>query len=59
MSYEADALFAAKRSPHAHVENVGQTAGFATVKREGVEVKGAGVMTIPAEMRVGAVSETF
>src|SRR5262245_23038422 len=32
--------------------------GFATVKREDVEVTGAGVTTINAEMRVGAVSET-
>jgi len=32
--------------------------GFATVKREEVEVTGAGVTTINAEMRVGAVTET-
>jgi hypothetical protein len=32
--------------------------GFATVKREGVEVSGAGVVTINADMRVGNVSET-
>src|ERR1700704_1750347 len=32
--------------------------GFATVKREGIELSGAGVTTINAEMRVGAVSET-
>jgi hypothetical protein len=32
--------------------------GFATVKREAVEVFGAGVITINADMRVGAVSET-
>jgi len=32
--------------------------GFATVKREGVEVTGAGVVTINADMRVGAVAET-
>src|SRR5713101_3281288 len=32
--------------------------GFATVKREAFEVSGAGVITINADMRVGAVSET-
>jgi Carboxypeptidase regulatory-like domain len=32
--------------------------GFATVKRDGVLVAGAGVITINADMRVGAVSET-
>ncbi|MEP7308004.1 MAG: carboxypeptidase regulatory-like domain-containing protein [Acidobacteriota bacterium] len=32
--------------------------GFATVKREAIELTGAGVTTINAEMRVGAVSET-
>jgi len=32
--------------------------GFATVKREAIEVSGAGVTTINADMRVGAVSET-
>ena len=32
--------------------------GFATIKREGVELTGAGVTTINADMRVGAVSET-
>jgi len=32
--------------------------GFNTVKREGVEVSGGGVITINAEMKVGAVSET-
>jgi hypothetical protein len=32
--------------------------GFATVSREGVEVAGAGVTTINADMRVGTVSET-
>jgi hypothetical protein len=31
---------------------------FATVVREGVELAGAGVMTISAEMRVGSVSES-
>jgi hypothetical protein len=33
--------------------------GFATVSREGVEVAGAGVTTINADMRVGALSETI
>src|SRR5215471_4761288 len=32
--------------------------GFATVKRDDIEVTGAGVTTINAEMRVGAVTET-
>src|SRR5215475_13596759 len=32
--------------------------GFATVKREGVEVTGSGVVSINADMRVGAVAET-
>ena len=32
--------------------------GFATVVREGVELAGAGVMTISAEMRVGSVAES-
>ena len=32
--------------------------GFATVKREGVEVSGTLVITINAELRVGSVSET-
>ena len=32
--------------------------GFATIKREGIELTGAGVTTINADMRVGAVSET-
>ena len=32
--------------------------GFATVKREGIELTGAGVTTINADMRVGAVAET-
>jgi Carboxypeptidase regulatory-like domain len=33
-------------------------AGFTTVKRERVELTGAGVTTISAELRVGAVAET-
>jgi len=33
--------------------------GFATVKREAVEVTGAGVVSINADMRVGAVAETI
>ena len=33
--------------------------GFSTVKREGVEVTGAGVIAISVDMRVGAVSETI
>src|SRR6185503_14499695 len=32
--------------------------GFATVKRDGVELTGSGVTTINADMRVGNVSET-
>src|SRR3979490_1444617 len=32
--------------------------GFAVVKREAVEVSGAGIITINADMRVGTVSET-
>src|SRR3982074_2184008 len=32
--------------------------GFATIKREAVELTGAGVTTINADMRVGAVTET-
>jgi hypothetical protein len=32
--------------------------GFATAKREGVEVTGSGVITINAEMKVGNVAET-
>jgi hypothetical protein len=32
--------------------------GFATIRREGIELSGAGVTTINADMRVGAVSET-
>src|SRR5947208_1405551 len=34
-------------------------AGFSTVKREAVDVSGAGVITINADMKVGAVSETI
>jgi hypothetical protein len=33
--------------------------GFSTVKREGVEISGAGVFTINADLRVGAVTETI
>ncbi len=33
-------------------------AGFATVKREGIELTGAFVATVNADMKVGAVSET-
>jgi len=32
--------------------------GFATIRREGIELSGAGVTTINADMRVGAVQET-
>src|SRR5215469_18156080 len=32
--------------------------GFATVKRDQIDVTGAGVTTINADMRVGAVTET-
>ena len=32
--------------------------GFTTVKREGIELTGAGVTTINADMRVGALEET-
>ncbi|PYR28675.1 MAG: hypothetical protein DMF98_02195, partial [Acidobacteria bacterium] len=32
--------------------------GFTTIRREGIELSGAGVTTINANMRVGAVSET-
>jgi hypothetical protein len=32
--------------------------GFTTIKREGIELTGAGVTTINADMRVGAVEET-
>jgi carboxypeptidase family protein len=33
--------------------------GFAGVRREGIEVTGTGVLTVNAEMRVGAVEETI
>ncbi len=33
--------------------------GFTTIKREAVDVAGAGVVTINADMRVGAVAETI
>src|SRR5258708_2852429 len=33
--------------------------GFTTVKREGVELAGTAVVTIPAEMKVGGVAETI
>ena len=33
--------------------------GFATVKRENIDVTGSGVTTINADLRVGAVSETI
>jgi hypothetical protein len=33
--------------------------GFATVRREGIELTGAGVTTINADLRVGAVEETI
>src|SRR5881397_3362434 len=32
--------------------------GFSTIKHEGIELTGAGVTTINADMRVGAVTET-
>src|SRR4029453_15905139 len=32
--------------------------GFTTIKREGIELTGAGVTTINADLRVGAVEET-
>src|SRR5207253_2410287 len=34
-------------------------AGFATIRRENVDLTGAGVTTISADMRVGGVSETI
>src|SRR5215469_18284407 len=34
-------------------------AGFSTVKRQDVQVSGAGVITINADMKVGAVTETI
>jgi hypothetical protein len=33
--------------------------GFITVKRDGVEVSGAGVLTVNSEMRVGGIQETI
>src|SRR5512132_277644 len=33
--------------------------GFSTIQREGVELTGAGVTTINADLRVGAVNETI
>src|SRR6266536_3611701 len=33
--------------------------GFNTVKREGVEISGAGVFAINADLRVGALTETI
>src|SRR5581483_8597157 len=33
--------------------------GFATVKREGLELTGAGVTTVNAELRVGSLQETI
>src|SRR5262252_3615668 len=33
--------------------------GFSTVKREGIDVSGSGVITINADMRVGSVEETI
>src|SRR6185295_20190823 len=33
--------------------------GFNIVKREGIELSGTAALTIPAEMRVGAVAETI
>src|SRR5262245_55546226 len=33
--------------------------GFSTVKREGIEIAGTAVLTIPVEMRVGALQETI
>ena len=32
--------------------------GFSNVKREGIEMSGSAVLTIPAEMKVGAIEET-
>src|SRR5438105_13131925 len=34
-------------------------AGFSTLKREGVEMSGTGVITINADLKVGGVSETI
>jgi len=33
--------------------------GFSTVKRDGIEISGTAVLTIPIEMRVGALEETI
>src|SRR5690242_16900626 len=33
--------------------------GFTTVKRDGVELSGSGVLTINSEMRVGGIQETI
>jgi hypothetical protein len=33
--------------------------GFSTVKRDGIEVSGSGVITVNADMRVGALEETL
>ena len=33
--------------------------GFSTVKREGIEVTGSGVITVNADLRVGALEETL
>jgi hypothetical protein len=33
--------------------------GFATVRREGIQLTGTGVTTVDADMRVGAVTETI
>src|SRR3990172_248454 len=33
--------------------------GFATVKRDGIELAGSGTITIPIEMRVGTLEETI
>jgi carboxypeptidase family protein len=34
-------------------------AGFSTVKRDAIELSGSAVLTIPAEMKVGAIEETI
>src|SRR5262245_56047878 len=33
--------------------------GFSTVKREGIEVTGSGVITVNADLRVGSLEETL
>src|SRR5262245_15417790 len=33
--------------------------GFSTVRREGIEVSGSGVITVNADLRVGALEETL